>query len=200
MALCDRDCDDKIILDRIEQLITYGANLELRDSKGLSALHLAFESQNPKAMKVLLHSGARLSAKTNEGNTAIHLAVIFSMQVDFVWALTEIRLARLDADMRNEDGHTAYYLLRKRNGLRWENYCEEYWDSHQEQWYWNSYQRRARMTRAQEDKYQVILALETLLHQIQDFQGIPKDQQYPPLGPYLSDDKDEEPVPGAWPV
>lgn len=173
-------------IECIEQLIGLGTDL---------ALPHAIENDYPKVMKVLFHAGARLDVKTNKGNTIAHLAVIFSTSSDLAKALSVIDLGRLDLDLKNQDGHTAFDLLRKRNGLKWENYCRIYklWQTRK---YWTLNRKRMNT----KNGYQVILALEALLHQIQGSQGVPKDQQYLPLGEYLSDDKDEDPVPGAWPV
>ena len=191
----------RMSVDRIEQLISYGANLELRNDWGATALYLAVANENIKPLKVLIQAGARLDAISDQGEIIAHSAVSFSRSsnfvINFVRALSEVDLARLDLDQRNENGHTAYDLLRKRNGLRWDKCYKELRKSRlglrdYPYYYWGC--------RAREDEYEIILALEALLHRIQDSQGIPKNQQYPPLGPYLSDDKDEEPVPGAWPV
>ena len=197
MKLCTSWSRERSI-DRIEQLISYGANLELRNRWGARALHLAVAKQNSKALKVVIQAGARIDTILNTGQVIAHLAVSFSKSVNVVRALSEVDLARLNLDQRNKNGHTAYDLLRKRNGLRWEKYYKEVRKSFRvdlmgnRPFLWEC--------RARKDEYEIILALEALLHQIQDSQAIPKDQQYPPLGPYLSDDKDEEPVPGAWPV
>ena len=179
---------------RIEQLIGYGANVDLRDCNGWTAVHLTFPSEY-KCLKTIVDSGARLDAKTDDGCTVLHLAVICSKWYHQVEQLSEIdldRLGRLDLDSKNRDGHTAYDLLRKRNGLRWENYYE---NLRQSKGYSIPY-----YSRSSETEYPIILALEALLHRIQDFQGVPIDQQYPPLGEHLGDDQDENPVPGAWPL
>ena len=195
MELCAYGFEETSVA-RIELLVSYGANLELRDFDGFTALHLAMAYKKYKNMKVLLDSGAQLDAKTKNGDTIFHLAVILSMSDDFVKELPEMDVARLDLDQRNKEGYTAYDLLRKRNGLRWEIYRERWFETSGKY----GIKFRFGQARHQEDDYLIILALEALLHQIQDSQGVPKDQQYPPLGPYLSDDKDEEPVPGAWPL
>ena len=183
----------------IEQLIGLGADLELTDTGGYTALHWAVCADNPKTIETLLHSGARIDVKTNEGDTIAHLAVISSRWICTAKAMSEMDLGRLDLELKNQDGHTAFDLLKKRNGLGWEAYYSEWYErkvngSDDKDWPGPSW------SRASWDEYEIILALETLLHHIQDLQGIPKDQQYPPLGEYLSDDKDENPVPGAWPV
>lgn len=184
---------------RMEQLIDLGADLELRNAEGYTALHVAVCANNRKAIKTLLRSGARIDDKTNEGNTLAHLAVLCSREIKMAKAISEMGLRRIDLDLKNDDGHTVYDLLRKRNGLRWEKFYSEWRErrvngSHNKDWTYPF------GSRAREDEYGTILALEALLHHIQDLQGISKDQQYPPLGEYLSDDKDEDLVPGAWPV
>ena len=193
MFICLYKSDEKSSIGRIEQLLSFGASTEIRDRWGYTALEFAIYRNFIGALKVLLHAGARLDVKTGKGDTIIHLAVISGRSNEFVKAISEIDLTALDLNLRNEDGHTAYDLLRKRNGLKWENYCEQWLESTE---YWYLHQECDSL----EIEYQVILALETLLHQIQTSQGIPQDQQYPPLGDFLCDDKDEEPVPGAWPV
>ena len=200
-------------IDRLEQLISYGANLELRNKWGATALHVAVANQNIKALKAIIQAGARLDAISDQGEVIAHSAVIFSRSANFVRALFEVDLARLNLDQRNENGHTAYDLLRKRNGLRWEKYNDELRKKYYDELLDDPYEKLMdqffdsmgydcfpRGCRARKDEYEIILALEAPLHQIQDSQAIPKDQQYPPLGPYLSDDKDDDPVPGAWPV
>lgn len=200
MALCRERYDYN---DRIDQLIGRGADLELRDHEGYTALHWAVCANNPKIIETLIRSGARINVKTNEGNTIAHLAVICGRGIWFANMMHEMDLGTLDLNLKNEDGHTVYDLLRKRNGLQWETYYTERRERNfnRPNYYWWSvpypYESRAWWD---EDEYELILALEALLHHIQDLQGIPKDQQFPPLGKYLSDDKDEDPVPGAWPV
>ena len=199
MALCQRPSSYQYEIDRIAQLIGLGADLELRDHEGYTALHWAVCDSNPKNIETLLHSGARIDVKTNEGDTIAHLAVICCREIEKTKAMTEMDLGRLDLNLKNEDGHTVYDLLRKRNGLGWETYYSERYERKVNgpnyKFWWGAYR-----SRADWGEYEIILALESLLHHIQDLQGIPKDQQYPPLSEYLSDDKDEDPVPGAWPV
>ena len=193
MALCRESCGPNDV-DRIQQLIGLGADLELRDTDGYTALHRAVSADYPVTIETLLRSGARIDVKTNEGNTIAHLAVISSRWIETAEVMSGMDLGRLDLEHKNQDGHTVFDLLRKRNGLGWEAYFSEWRRSNDSYWWYSD------LSRAEEDEYEVILSLEALLHHSQDLQGIPKDQQYPPLGEYLSDDKDEDPVPGAWPV
>ena len=113
-------------IDRIDQLISYGANLEQRNRRGATALHLAVANQHFLAVKVLIQFGVRLDIKSNCGDTIAHLAVVLSRSSDFVRALSEVDLVGLDLDQRNEDGHTASDLLRT---SQWsameEEYCQE---------------------------------------------------------------------------
>ena len=192
MALCRSYCGPAS-RKRIEQLISYGANVDLRDCDGWTAVHHIVQSDYGY-LKTIVDSGARLDAKTDDGCTFLHLAVIYSKRYHKVKMLSEIGLDRLDLDSKNRDGHTAYDLLRKRNGLRWDKYYEKLYPRREPIDFFNL------MPHLSEHEYKVILALEALLHRVQDSQGVPTDQQYLPLGEYLSDDKDENPVPGAWPL
>ena len=200
MALCQqRWMWEGNAIDRIGHLIGLGADLELRDTQGYTALHWAVFGNDLMTIETLLHSGARIDVKTNESNTIAHLAVICSRKIKMAKTMSEMDLGRLDLNLKNEDGHTVFDLLRKRNGLGWEAYHSERREPKINGLNYGDWSYPIR-SRARRDEYEIILALEALLHHIQDLQGIPKDQQYPPLGEYLSDDKDEDPVPGAWPV
>ena len=199
MHLCLEGSITNPSLDHIKHLIGHRADLELKDYTGHTALHLAIISGKSEALKAVVHAGACLDVKTNRGNTIIHLMVIFDRSGNIAKAMSEIYIGRPDLDTKNEDGLTAYDLLRKRNGLRWQKYCEKLLESTYGGPSYSIFLRLLHSVRV-DDEYQVILALEAFLHRIQDSQGIPKDQQYPPLGEYLSDDKDENPVPGAWPL
>ena len=197
MALCQERKRYGYEIGRVAQLIGLGADLELRDHEGYTALHWAVCAGDPKTIETLFHSGAPIDVKTNDGNTIAHLAVICGRRISFAEAMDEMDLGKLDLNLKNEDGHTVFDLLRKRNGLGWETYYSEWRErkaNGSDKWWYPP------RSRAEKGDYTLTLVLEFLFHRIQDRQGIPKDQRYPPLGEYLSDDKDEDPVPGAWPV
>ena len=62
-------------LNIVEQLITAGANINFKGEYGMTPLILATESNSPKIVSKLLLSGADISVKDNNENTALDIAV-----------------------------------------------------------------------------------------------------------------------------
>ena len=182
---------------RIEQLIRNGADPEISDEEGWTALLHTFHMLDAEAFQTLVRAGARLDVRTHSGFTILHIAVLSTSSlrdtINIVEAMRDVDLRGLDLDARDEDGCTAFDLLKKRNGISWESYCE-------------GKKRLLGPLRfilpVQRDHHEVdiIRSLESLFHHIQDSQGIPLEQQYPPLADYLCENPDEDVVPGAWPV
>jgi len=84
----------------VDFLIDEGADLDLQDQFGATALHIAFAARHFGVAGRLLEAGADATAATGDGTTALHQAV----------AAGEINLARqllhngADADARNQAG------------------------------------------------------------------------------------------------
>lgn len=181
---------------RIEQLIRYGADPEISDEEGWTALLHTLFKPDAEAFRTLVRAGARLEVRTHSGFTILHIAVLprfyLSEIITIVKAMRDVDLCGLDLDARDEDEYTAFDLLKKRNGITWESYCEG--------------KRRAfgplriiLPVRRNYHEVDIIQSLESLFHHIQNSQGIPLEQQYPPLAEYLCEKTDEDVVPGAWP-
>ena len=190
MCLCwYQKCD----CSGIELVIRRGAELELRDSNGQTALFYCFKrvlGPNPDAFLTLAHAGARLDVQDHTGSTVLHHVVLCKSHsiyppLDAIKA-KDVDVSQFDLDARNEDGYTAFDLLKKRNGITWESY----YIAKRGKW-WYAYDK---------EEIPYIRGLESLFHQIQDSQGIPLEQQYPPLAPYLCEQPDDKPIPGAWPL
>ena len=182
---------------RLEQLIKFGADIEIPTSEGMTAIMYAAQHCFLEAFSILCRAGARLDLKTVAGSTILHLAIVHTATYhtrDEVYRLCEAMrdadLTKLDVDAEDEDGHRAIDLLRKRNGPHWDDYCESKGIS---TWLVPEDEEELR------DELEAISALEKLLHHIQAVQGIPAADQYPPLGEYLSRDAEEIAIPGAWP-
>ena len=168
--------------DDIAQLIRRGAKLELRNSIGETALLLCLSNcfeANYDAFLKLVHAGARLDVQDYTGATVLHRLVVQKSHgtLCFLKAMLNVDISKFDLDGRDEDGYTAFDLLKKRNDITW----EDWWSR---------------------DKPEIhyIQHLESFFHRIQDSQGIPLNQQYPPLAPYQYEQTDDEPIPGAWPL
>ena len=187
-------CSQQITLpDNIAQLVRRGAKLELRNSNGETALLLCIKrpfEPNIDAFLTLVHAGARLEVQDDTGSTVLHHVVLreYNEEHDLtrlLEAMQDVDVRQFDLDARDGDGYTAFDLLKMRNGISWEDY---YIAKRGGWWYFES-----------PDVY-CIQNLESFFHRIQDSKGIPKEQQYPPLAPYLCEQTDDEPIPGAWPL
>ena len=183
-------------LQRLKQLIRFGADLEISDEEGETAIMYAVMGTSPDAFRFLAGVGARLDLKTLTGSTILHLAIARTLgdyESNHVNKLCEAMhdtdLTSVDLEAKDEDGNTAYDLLRIRNGPNWDGYCRSKdrisWDHYDEDW---------------RVKLEVIEPLETLLHHVQEIQGVPEADRYPPLCEYGSRDPEDQAVPGAWPT
>ena len=63
-------------LDVVRYLTQWGADVNLKDGRGLSAFLLAASEAGPddSLLVVMLNSGAKLQSADAEGNTSLHLA------------------------------------------------------------------------------------------------------------------------------
>ena len=181
---------------RLKQLIELGSDKELVDELGMTAIMYAVYHHSSRVFDVLARAGARVDLKSANGSTILHLAVAnecqwFATQVPRLCELFhDVDLSKVDLDAEDEDGHRAIDLLRMRNGPNWEDYCEHngiYWPGPSSE-------------KELEDVLKVITELEDLLHYVQEVQGVPEADRYPPLGEYCSRIIEEEPVPGSWPM
>ena len=202
---------NKCIYQRIEQLLTFGADVEITDAEGKTAIMYAVSAAFSSAFRSLARASARLDVKTLTGSTILHLATTQTWDRrsrQGVSRLCEVMcaedLTHLDIDAEDEDGKTAYDLLRMRNGPNWKGYCrskgiddslysrgEEAFLFDYDYVNWEEYI---------EDEMEAVTALEKMLHHIQEVQGVPEENRYPPLGEYGSRDPEEKEVPGAWPA
>ncbi len=62
-----------------KQFLVLGADINLKDEKGNTALHLTVKKGNGQIVRFLLANGARVNLKDKEGHTPLHLAVKYKM-------------------------------------------------------------------------------------------------------------------------
>ena len=185
-------------VSRIKALLDYGAGINLTDNRGRSAVFYRVVYPEVQTFKTLIEHGACLDIKNIWGDTILHCAIRYTRVLSMVDALLDIDLSMVDLQARNIDGLTVVDLLKMRNGIKWESYCLEARRRIREPHFSRRY--GASRAHSPDDEPKIIYGFEALLHKIQDSQGVPKEEQFPPLGEYLSSNNDEEPVPGAWPV
>lgn len=189
------ECCRREVSSRVDRLIAHGADVDVVDEGGLSAVHHAIIYSQSNMLRLLVTHNLRLDNRTTQGDTIMHLALLFAQDSKLIKELHKLDFSNITfdgiLDAKNEDGHTAHDLLKQRNGLEWEGwYC--YTASGYAKMKWRA--------SSVEKERQIIYSFEALLNQIQDAQGVPRAKQYPPLVEYMSSTTDEEAVPGAWPV
>ena len=196
MFVCSRQRCSAV---NIRQLVRRGADLELRNANGDTVLLFCIKKQrrpDPDALLTLIYAGARLDVQDHTGASILHHFVLcesygtFGSRLLRVMILKDVDSRQFDLDARDEDGYTAFDLLKKRNGITWWSY---YTAKRGKGWRRHDYHEIR-------CEIQCIRSLESLFHHIQDSQGIPVEQQYPPLADYLCEQPDDKRIPGAWPL
>ena len=155
-------------IERIKHLLENGVDPEIKDQYGRTAIHHALYNDNVGAFELLTEYGARLDARTPQGETVLHMAVQQTRRVAIVHALFKAGIMQLDLDAPRHDGRIAFNVLRCRA-------------AETESSYWN------RLPRTKVDEsylglhVQIIRAFESLFQQIQEHQGVTLEDRYPPL-------------------
>lgn len=187
------ECSTRPSMARIEQLIDQGASSQWIDADGRSAVLFALMSRSTQPPRLLATYGLNLKLEASRHGFFLHFAV---MCIEESRIIDEMRKANLsdviDLGFIDVDGYTAFELLKKRNSLNWHSYK---YSKH----FFSVFRSPPSGLCARTEKY-IISDLEAFLHEIQEAQGVAKDQQYPSLGDYLSSVVDSEPIPGAWPL
>ena len=88
----------------VERLLSANANVGIRNRWGQTPLHLAVRQANDNMVNLLLRGDSRTTTD-DEGNTAIHVAVIGG-KMEIVKSLLA---AKLDVGVRNNKGETALH-------------------------------------------------------------------------------------------
>ena len=183
---------------RLIQLIQFGADIEITDEEGKTAIMYAVQAPSGQAFAILARAGARLDLKTVTGSTILHFAIAYTADYYTYLRVSELDkvmrdadFTKIDVDAKDEDGNRAYDTLRIRNGPNWDGYCKS--KGIKTTWTWQDEEEL-------KAELEAISTLENLLHHVQESQGVPEADRYPPLGEYLSRDGEEEVVPGAWPA
>lgn len=65
-------------LKKLNQIISVGCDLDIKDQNGFSALHYASQNQLIEIVKTLLDNGAMVDIKDSDGNTPLCKAIYYS--------------------------------------------------------------------------------------------------------------------------
>lgn len=88
---------------RVEKLLAHGADVNVRDADGDTALHGAAQTGNVEIMGLLLDKGPNVNAKNKVGGTPLMWAAVFGND-----DAARVLLANgADASLKDEDGVTA---------------------------------------------------------------------------------------------
>ncbi len=206
---------------RLKQLLDHGADLELTDICGKTVLHHCIETCpnrriDLEAFNVLVPNGARLDYRIRDGTTILHALIINVIHLKPIKIILHSDISGLVLDAKDSDGYTAFELLILRaRVLRQDvgdrsvslkgshvfdyirDFSEYYVDSTTGKWMW----------RAEEPDMErnFLAAFEALLHQVQEVQGIPPEEQYPSVESVLDQEAIDaeasrlEGLPGSWP-
>jgi ankyrin repeat protein len=87
-----------------------------RNKKGRTALHLAIRNSNSAAAKFLLSNGANPNAADQSGFTPLHVAAIYAKDMDIVELLVNHKDTNVDY-LDNEGNNALHYAMDNENGL-----------------------------------------------------------------------------------
>ena len=206
---------------RVKQLLDHGADLELRDDYGKTALHHYIEAFGDTDMEpetfehetfnVLVENGARLDYRTRDGTTILHPLILNVAHLEPIEIIIHSDISGILLDAKDSDGYTAFDLLILRARLLRQDLGD--CSVSLEVWQYELYGINVviilgkSMKRANEPDMErkLLTAFEALLHKVQELQGIPSEEQYPSVESVLDqEDKDAEAsrlegLPGSWP-
>ena len=206
---------------RVKQLLDHGADLELTDKYGWTALHHCIDYYRNddidlKLLNMLIEHGARLDYRTGNGTTILHALIFNLAQLEPINIILDSDISGLLLDAKDDNGYTAFDLLILRARLLRQELgvcsvsleASGHVDRLVEFEKYNVVGIPGKwMSRAKEPDMErkVLTALEALLHHIQEVQGIPREEQYPSIESVLDqEDIDAEAsrlegLPGSWP-
>ena len=206
---------------RVKQLLDHGADLELTDIYGRTALHHCvqsdpFRNNSFANFKLLIDYKARLNYRTNDGTTILHALILHVAYVETMKIILDSDVSDLIVDAKDSDGYTAFDLLviRARLSRQELGKCSV---SLEASGHVDYVQDRGKYTRVlllgkcmwiatdPDRELEILTTFEALLHKVQEVQGVPPEEQYPSIESVLDQqDIDAEAcrlegLPGSWP-
>jgi ankyrin repeat protein len=107
--------------NRVQALLAKGAEVNTKDSRGMTALMVASEKGHVEVVKALLASGADVNIKTNEGWTAL----MFASEKGDIETVLALLTKEPDVNARNKDGKTALTIAKEKEHKEIERVLQE---------------------------------------------------------------------------
>ncbi|CAF0725360.1 unnamed protein product [Brachionus calyciflorus] len=100
-------------LDKVLEYLKENIDINVSNSNGLNALHLASKEGHVHVVEELLKQNADVNAATKKGNTALHIASLAGQQ-----AVVELLVQHeANVDCRSQNGFTPLYMAAQENHL-----------------------------------------------------------------------------------
>lgn len=97
----------------VKFLLNCGAEIDVGDNEGDSALLNAIHLKNNKVVQILLENGANVAMQNQAGETALHRTALYGT-CETVEVLRNADLRNVDPNVTNQQGKTALELARQR--------------------------------------------------------------------------------------
>ena len=108
------------LLNKLQSLVEFGADVNARDKKGETPLHNACICSCAEIVSYLLQNGANINAKSNRGLTSLHLACMTTSKNSF--DIIKLLLDQgIDVNVGDFDNKTALFYVSESN-----NYAVKY--------------------------------------------------------------------------
>ncbi|MDE0528569.1 MAG: ankyrin repeat domain-containing protein [Truepera sp.] len=114
-----REFFEAVTVAEVQDCLAAGAEVNARNWRGRTPLHLAAVSNdNPAVTTALLAAGAEVNARDGEGWTPLHLATWGAWGVDNPAVVVALLEAGADANARNNEGRTPWDYAQENEDLR----------------------------------------------------------------------------------
>lgn len=198
---------------RLRLFLGTGADTELKDLEGRTALCRAIIYSNACAFDELVRAGAYLDPRIDSGSTVLHLGVRYARDISIVQSLTEADTRAIKMEARESLGCSAFEVLKQRVEIfrimqketapvrsRPLEYLTEYRDKEYRQLF---------IAETQEEEARILAAFEILFCKLQDERNVPIQARYPSFQSLIDSPDVEESerdseqdematMPGAW--